>query len=112
MEAARRVEPGDAATALTNFDQVDHGRAYDVAVAAGEPARARCGAAHFELVGLCRLAALHQRGFGGRAAHVERDDSLLAEHARETGRCHYACGGPGLDDVDRALHGLADSEQT
>ena len=100
-EEPARVDPGDAAAAGADLDQVDDGRADRVA-RQRHAADARAGvAADVVVLGHGRPAVLDQPDLGRRAAHVERDDVGTAERLAQVGRGDHAGGRPGLDHEHR-----------
>ena len=70
LERADLVDPGDAAAAGADLDDVDHRHHGRMAVSV---------TADVIAFGDRRLAAVHQAGLGGGAAHVEGDRVFVAE---------------------------------
>ena len=98
-QQAKRVDPGDAAAAGADLDQVDRWRLEKQAAALLETAHA----GHLELRRARRLAAGDQRDLGGRAAHIESQDVGRAEPLGKMRGDRDASSGPGLDQPDREL---------
>ena len=70
FERADLVDPGDAAAAGADLDDVDDRQHHRMAAGV---------AADVIALGDRGLAVVHQAGLGRRAAHVERDDVAVAE---------------------------------
>ncbi len=85
FQRADLIDPGDAAAARADLDDVDDRQHHRM------PARDAADEVALRDIG---FAVLHEADFGGRAAHVERDHVGIAEPAADFGR--------GDDAADRA----------
>ncbi len=81
LQQPHAVDMGDAATAGADLDQLDGGYVHRQAAADDEALLAR----RLETVGDMRLAVLDHRELRRRAAHVERQNILLARRGAEMG---------------------------
>ena len=95
-QRARRVDPRDRAAARADFGEVDERKAHRIAAALDGAAAVR-RARRFERRADLRHAAEHRAGFGGRAAHVERQHVRDAERAPDVRRGDDAARRPALD---------------
>ena len=106
-QQAERIDPGDAAAAGADLDEVHRRRLEKQAAAFLEASHAR----HLELGGARRLAAGDQRDLGGRAAHVEGENVGRAEPLGEMRGDRDAGSGPGLDQPHRELAGEIEAQR-
>ena len=88
FEQAALIDPGDAAAAGADLDEIER-RRRDQPLAG---LKARHDA---------RLAVLDDAGLGRRSAHVERDDFELLGHAPDMRRAEHARRRSGLDHAHR-----------
>jgi hypothetical protein len=97
------VAPRDRAAAGADLGDVDRRDADQLARPAQEARADRERRPDLVLLRPRDAAVLDERGFGGRAAHVEGDRVGATELAGERERRDDAGSGAGLEDVDRAL---------
>ena len=102
LQAAGRVEPGDAAPAGADLGDVDRRDPQELARAPDEPAAGGDRAADLVLAPARDGAVLDQGRLGGRAAHVERDRVLDPEPLRHPERRDDSGGRPRLEREHRA----------
>ena len=105
---AARVDPGDAAAAGADLDQVDHGSPNGIAAGAGLADPGIGLRADLVFLGDPGLAVQYETHLGGGAAHVERNhvgmakpagDVVRDDHPRGRTRLHHVRGllGAGLE---------------
>ena len=91
MQAAALVQPGDAASAGSHLDDVEHRDAN------GEP----LVVAAYKVIGRkTRLATADDAGLGGGAAHVEGDGGFEVEGLAQRHGPHHAARRPGFHHLD------------
>ena len=96
LECTAAIEPGDAAAAGSDLDDIDDRRLDRITGRKRRPLQA-------VIAGDFDFAAFDQGALGGRSADVQRNDIRFADVLADQCRANDASGGAGLDEMDRML---------
>jgi hypothetical protein len=103
LEAASRIDPGDAAASRADLGDVDRRDSQQLTGAADQAASGGHRAADLVLAATRDRAVLDQRRLGRRAAHVEGEQIADSELLPHPAGCHDARRRPRLEREDRPL---------